>query len=209
MMKKTFLLFSLCLTFTACSSLRVGDLLFHVVEEANAITVVTPDAIDHVAIYAGNGIVIEAIPNEGVTTTPLDRVLLREDGNYVWGRVRGADTRRSVELARKYIGLPYDSLFLPTSDAIYCSELVQLAFVGREGKRLFAPIPMSFHDATGRITDYWTSFYRQRGMDVPEGQPGTNPAELSKRVIVKMKGTVKPGRSRGQQLSARGRGAGQ
>ena len=40
---------------------------------------------------------------------------------------------------------------------------------------------MSFHDSTGQVTDYWLEFYRQRGMEVPEGAPGTNPGELSRR----------------------------
>ena len=48
----------------------------------------------------------------------------------------------------------------------------------------------SFHDRTGRITDYWTQFYAQRGMTVPEGQPGTNPAELSKRKAVRIVGRL-------------------
>ena len=67
---------------------------------------------------------------------------------------------------------------------------MQLAFVDRRGRPLFSPIPMSFHDATGRITDYWTQFYARRGLHVPEGQPGTNPGELSQRKQVKLKKKV-------------------
>ena len=56
-----------------------------------------------------------------------------------------------------------------------------MCYVGMDGKPIFGTIPMSFHDSTGRILDYWTEFYRQRGMAVPEGLPGTNPGELSRR----------------------------
>ena len=64
--------------------------------------------------------------------------------------------------------------------AIYCSELVQMCYVDTAGRPIFGTIPMSFHDRSGRILDYWTEFYRQRGMAVPEGQPGTNPGQLSR-----------------------------
>ena len=30
-------------------------------------------------------------------------------------------------------------------------------------------------------TDYWIRFYAERGMTVPEGAPGSNPGELSRR----------------------------
>lgn len=173
------------------SLLDEGDLLFHVVAQGNHITEVTPGQIDHVAIYAGKNMVVEAIPGQGVVTTPLHELLSREDGHYLKGRVKGADRQRSLENACQYLGLPYDSLYLPTADAIYCSELVQLSFVDKHGQRLLVPVPMSFHDSTGHITAYWQQFYARHGMDVPEGQPGTNPAELSKRQIVKILGELR------------------
>lgn len=174
---------------TSCSTLSTGDLLFHVVEQGNAITDVTPGMIDHVAIVLTKDSVIEAV-GAGVKTTPLD-TLQQQEGYYMVGRVRGADARRSIDNARHLLGRPYDTLYLADNEAIYCSELVLLAMVDRHGKRLLRPVPMSFHDASGRITPYWQQFYRQHNMEVPEGQPGSNPGELSQRREVRLKGRLK------------------
>ena len=171
-------------------SLRKGDLLFHVAPTANAITDVTPDMIDHVAIVLTSDSVIEAVPHRGVTITPLDS-LRHQQGHYIIGRVHGADPVLSLINARRYLGRPYDALYLADNEAVYCSELVQFSFTDSHGQRLFAPVPMSFHDASGRITPYWTDFYSRQGMDVPEGQPGTNPAELSQRKTVKILGRLR------------------
>ena len=86
------------------------------------------------------------------------------------------------------VGKPYDDLYLPGDSAVYCSELVQMNFVDSCGTPVFDTIPMSFHDATCQVTDYWRVFYRKRGMQVPEGEPGTNPGELSRRQQVTILG---------------------
>ena len=112
---------------------------------------------------------LEAIPRLGVVLTPIDSLVTREQGaTFVLQRVEDVDATSSVRKALRYVGLPYDDLFLPGDSAIYCSELVQISYVDRQGRVLFDTIPMSFHDASGRITDHWTEFYRQRGMTVPE-----------------------------------------
>ncbi|SFW18710.1 Permuted papain-like amidase enzyme, YaeF/YiiX, C92 family [Prevotellaceae bacterium HUN156] len=176
---------------TSCQtySLKSGDLLFHVVSQGNAITDVTPGMIDHVAIVMSRDSVIEAV-GKGVKMTPIDS-LRQQDGHYLVGRVKGIDSKQSIANAKHYFGRPYDRLYLPNNDAIYCSELVQLSFVDKHGKRLFSPIPMSFHDTTGRITDYWRQFYAKHQLEVPEGEPGTNPGELSQRTNVKLKGRLR------------------
>ena len=183
------LYFLLLFTLIGCSPLHTGDLLFHVVSQGNAITDVTPGMIDHVAIVMSRDSVIEAV-GKGVKTTPIDS-LRQQDGYYLMARVKGADSKQSLRNALQYLGRPYDRLYLPDNDAIYCSELVQLSFVDKHGKRLFSPIPMSFHDATGRITDYWRQFYAKHQLEVPEGEPGTNPGELSQRTNVKLKGRLR------------------
>lgn len=183
------LFFLLLFTLIGCSPLHTGDLLFHVVSQGNAITDVTPGMIDHVAIVMSPDSVIEAV-GKGVKTTPIDS-LRQQDGYYLMARVKGADSKQSLRNAQQYLGRPYDHLYLPDNEAIYCSELVQLSFVDKHGKRLFSPIPMSFHDATGRITDYWRQFYAKHQLEVPEGEPGTNPGELSQRTNVKLKGRLR------------------
>ena len=183
------LYFLLLFTLVGCSPLHTGDLLFHVVSQGNAITDVTPGMIDHVAIVMSRDSVIEAI-GKGVKTTPIDS-LRQQDGYYLMARVKGADSKQSLRNALQYLGRPYDRLYLPDNEAIYCSELVQLSFVDKHGKRLFSPIPMSFHDATGHITDYWIQFYGKHHMEVPEGKPGTNPGELSQRREIRIKGRLR------------------
>lgn len=170
--------------------LRPGYLLFHVTQQENRITEVTPGMIDHVAIVLAADSVIEAIPRRGVVIRPVDS-LRRQEGYYLVGRVKHADSKRTLQQAQRYLGRRYDYLFLPDNDDIYCSELVQLSFVDHKGRQLFDCIPMSFHDSTGRVTDYWTQFYARRGMTVPEGEPGTNPGELSKRKNVKLIGRLR------------------
>lgn len=176
---------------TSCQtySLKSGDLLFHVVSQGNAITDVTPGMIDHVAIVTERDSVIEAV-GKGVKMTPIDS-LRQQDGHYLVGRVKGIDSKQSIANAKHYLGRPYDRLYLPDNDAIYCSELVQFSFVNKHGNRLFSPIPMSFHDASGRITDYWIQFYAKHHMEVPEGKPGTNPGELSQRKEIRIKGRLR------------------
>ena len=88
---------------------------------------------------------------------------------------------RSVRRCLMMVGKPYDDLYLPGDSAIYCSELVQMNYVTAAGETVFAPIPMSFHDRTGRLLDEWIDFYSRHGMQVPEGEPGSNPGELSRR----------------------------
>lgn len=172
----------------AAQQLQAGDLLFHVKDHPTAITLVRTDLIEHVAIAVCADSVIEAT-HCGVVVTPVDS--LPHDGYYLIARINTPfDLQRSLTNARSYLGRHYDFLFLPDNDDIYCSELVQLSFVDPQGQLVFQPVPMSFHDATGRIIDHWQQFYAARGMTVPEGQPGSHPSELAKRPCVSIVGRI-------------------
>ena len=173
------------------NTLAEGDLLFVAPSRPNAITEVTHgidrQPVDHVGIVHRIGgdqgplFVIEAIPGAGVVLTPIDSLQQRECGaRLLVGRVRNMDVHRSVRCALHYVGRPYDDVYHADDKAIYCSELVQLACVGTDGQAVFECVPMSFSDASGHITDHWVSFYAARGLPVPEGQPGTNPGQLSR-----------------------------
>ena len=178
--------------------LREGDLLFCCSDTANAITSVTTGLqdmpIDHVAIVhfiggeqLGLPYVIEAV-KPAVCLTPLDTFLC-ENGRVLQGRVNAdCDIAASIKRCLMLVGKPYDNLYLPGDSAVYCSELVQMCFIDPSGKLVFDLVPMSFHDATGQVTDYWQEFYRARGMKVPEGEPGSNPGELSRREQVTILG---------------------
>jgi hypothetical protein len=184
------LLLSLCACLPLAGQvLQEGDLLFCCSDSANAITSVTTGVqglpIDHVAVVHrlsddGPLCVIEAV-KPAVCFTPLDS-FLSENHCVLVGRVNvDYDVEASVIRCLGMVGKPYDDLFLPGDSAIYCSELVQMCYVTHDGELVFDTVPMSFHDETGEVTDYWKDFYSSRGMEVPEGLPGTNPGELSRR----------------------------
>ena len=198
------------------SDLRGGDLLFVVNGQGNNITDVTDGVdglgIDHIAVFS-DGNVIEAIPEYGVVENPLDSFLVRlsDRESVLVGRIEGLDVEESVTNARKFLGKPYDDIFMPSDSAIYCSELVQKSFVFKDGLKerdqnvkevdskatgsgakhfVFGTIPMSFHDSTGHVTEFWAKFYSARGLAVPEGEPGTNPGQLSRDPNVKILGRL-------------------
>ncbi len=172
--------------------LHDGDLLFQAPQKDNAITLSTAHekaiAFDHVGIYhISNGMPMVMEANyEGVVDTPFDQFCKGSKQLFV-GRVKGADIPRSIENAKRHIGKPYDFVFASSEQNIYCSELVEKSYVDKKGRKLFNTIPMSFHDKTGTILPYWEEFYSRRLMSVPEGEPGTNPMELSTRKCVKIK----------------------
>ncbi len=140
--------------------------------------------IYHVAIATWIGdrlYALEAI-DEGVVLTPYDKFQERttSKGGMLIGRLHdrsGVD--QSVSNAMEHLGKPYDDLYMIDTQEIYCSELVQLSYVNGKGQRLFPLINMSFHNAQGRILDYWREHYAKYGMAVPEGALGTNPAQIA------------------------------
>lgn len=194
-----FLCLALPLSGQTVLELQEGDLLFCCSDSANAITRVTNGVedlpIDHVGIVhriggdAGPLFVIEAVKPK-VCLTPIDTFLVNNAGVLV-GRVNvEMDVRKSIRRCLTMVGKPYDDLYLPGDSAVYCSELVQMNYVAADGNLIFPPIPMSFHDASGQVTDYWLDFYSRRGMAVPEGFPGSNPGELSRCPQVTIMGKI-------------------
>ena len=206
-MKKTLFLWLTLLLSAVCvsaqrlegvglGSLCEGDLLFCAQEKGNNITDVTQGVggmkIDHVAIFhrqGGRTFALEAI-HSGVGLTPTDSFMARRE---VVLAARLRDTlgvARSVERALGFIGRPYDFNFMPDDSAFYCSELVQKCYRDSRGELVFKPIPMSFHDKSGRITPYWHDYYARQGLQVPEGEPGSNPGDLSRSAAICILGIV-------------------
>ncbi len=186
------LLLTLCaLCADAQDQVMEGDLLFaysttagRAISDATVHDTTAPP-IYHVAIATwvnGKLYALEAI-DEGVTLTPYDTFKQRtmSKGGMLIGRLRdrsGID--QSVSNALEHLGKPYDDLYMIDTQEIYCSELVQLSYVNGSGQRLFPLINMSFHDQQGHILDYWREHYAKRGMAVPEGALGTNPAQIAR-----------------------------
>lgn len=206
-MKKTLFLWLTLLLSAVCvsaqrleriglGSLCEGDLLFCAQEKGNNITDVTQGVggmkIDHVAIFhrqGGRTFALEAI-HSGVGLTPTDSFMARRE---VVLAARLRDTLGvawSVERALGFIGRPYDFNFMPDDSAFYCSELVQKCYRDSRGELVFKPIPMSFHDQSGRITPYWHDYYARQGLQVPEGEPGSNPGDLSRSAAICILGIV-------------------
>ena len=189
-------IFSICLLLTIslqgvaqnlAQQLQEGDLLFCVSAQGNHITQVTHGAegmaIDHVGIVhlsKDSVYVLEAI-HQGVVLTPIDSFLQRRDSLVIATRLKDTTcVSRSVQRAMQYLGRPYDYLFMPSDAEFYCSELVQKNYLDADGQVVFKPIPMSFHDKTGKVTQFWKDYYARRGLQVPEGEPGSNPGDLSR-----------------------------
>ena len=144
-----------CLSLSA-QHLQEGDLLFCCSDSANAITAVT----------------------SGVEGLPIDHV-------GVVHHVGGDDGPVFViEAVKPAVCLtPIDSFLCENGTVLVGRVNVEcdiaasitgcLAMLGKPYE--------SFRDSTGCITDYWIDFYRQHGMNVPDGAPGSNPGELSRR----------------------------
>ena len=206
-MKKTLFLWLTLLLSAVCvsaqrlegvdmGSLCEGDLLFCAQVKGNNITDVTQGVggmkIDHVAIshrQGGRTFALEAI-HSGVGLTPIDSFMARREA-VLAARLRDTiGVARSVERALGFIGRPYDFNFMPDDSAFYCSELVQKCYRDSRGELVFKPIPMSFHDKSGRITPYWHDYYARQGLQVPEGEPGSNPGDLSRSAAICILGIV-------------------
>lgn len=206
-MKKTLFLWLTLLLSAVCvsaqrlegvgvGSLCEGDLLFCAQEKGNNITDVTQGVggmkIDHVAIFhrqGGRTFALEAI-HSGVGLTPIDSFMARRE-TVLAARLKDTlGVARSVERALEFIGRPYDFNFMPDDSAFYCSELVQKCYRDSRGELVFKPIPMSFHDQSGRITPYWHDYYARQGLQVPEGEPGSNPGDLSRSAAICILGIV-------------------
>ena len=175
---------------TTTSELKEGDLLFCVQQNKNAISDVTQgfngENIPHVAIFHNDSTGSFALEASfmGVKLTPIDKfkkwLKLNKVPYVLVGRLKNRDNiEASVQNAMKYIGKRYDFKFDSTDDEIYCSELIQLCYKDKADNLIFKPIPMSFHDSTGVVTDYWKKYYARWKMEVPEGAPGSNPGNLS------------------------------
>ena len=213
-MKRIALLSAGCLLAlaTACApeaeTLKTGDLVFVGIPADytldpdsmdSAIADATGDAaglnLIHTAILDltdGEPWIIDATIRRGVDRHPLDTFLrdftLRDGSLPVFEIKRLRDDARaeaSVANARQYLGLPYDSAFLPDNDAFYCTELVYCSYLDPDGNPLFRSEPMNFKNAEGEFPLYWKQLFDRLGQDIPQGVPGTNPQGMAAETILR------------------------
>ncbi len=200
-MKKAILYIGMLAGSAACQPLRTGDLLFQVGSESDmsgAIAAATgacaPLPFTHVGIAvccAGADSVLEATSPGGVRMTALDDFLNKSasvDGRSVVVAMRLKDTAglaASMARARSFMGQPYDYSFRPANGKSYCSELVQESFLRPDGTPVFPTRPMNFRAADGTMPQFWIDLFEKTGEDIPEGLPGTNPANMAQESALK------------------------
>lgn len=183
---------------TRAFELRTADLLFQVegssaFSEAISSSTAAPSdslAFVHVGIVEigpeGEQMVVEASPEEGVRVVPLVRFLAEapevggSPGVVAMRLSVPFPAREAVERALGHLGEPYDWWYLPANGRMYCSELIYESYLSAGGEPLFEARPMNFRRPDGSMPEFWTELYSRLGAEVPEGVPGTNPADLSR-----------------------------
>lgn len=116
--------------------LKRGDVIFQnsLSAQSLAILLATDSPYTHVGILdfdaAGNPVVLEAVKT--TRATPLaDWITQGKDGMVAIYRMEGLtedEAQAVTEAARSHFGKGYDPYFYRTEDALYCSELVHVAF---------------------------------------------------------------------------------
>ena len=88
----------------------------------------------------------------------------------------------AVDEMEKYVGKPYDTLFILGNDAYYCSELIYLGFKAANSNLDFFPLNSMTFKSPGTNTCYpvWKKYFTDMGVEVPEGKPGINPGAISR-----------------------------
>jgi cell wall-associated NlpC family hydrolase len=95
----------------------------------------------------------------------------------------------AIQQARGMLGKPYNFTYVQAEDSYYCSDFIERAF---RADHVFALQPMNFRNPqTGAISPYWIDFYRSKGMDVPQDQPGTNPNDMARAEVLERIGQIR------------------
>ncbi|MNK87152.1 hypothetical protein D3C87_1070820 [compost metagenome] len=208
-MKKSVLLFLFLLTLSCktynTSILENGDLLFVPAVEtglSGAINNVTQTekktSYDHIGIVKKESdllYVLHAAPKGGSQKQKLNHFLkeqtklgqkidvyrLKEEYQFI--------IPNSISKAEKLIGKPYNFNYILDENSYYCSDFVERAF--RENQ-IFSLEPMTFIDPkTQKTNAFWTKFYQDKNLQVPEGEPGCNPNGLASSEKLKKVGEIK------------------
>ena len=150
--------------------LKRGDVIFQNSRSAQslAILLATDSPFTHVGIVdfddSGNPVVLEAVRT--TRETPLaDWVDQGEGGDVAVYRMEGlteGQAQAVTDAARSHFGKGYDPYFYRTEDALYCSELVHIAFrdgievsLGREQR--LGELDLDSAAVRGLIAERWQS----------------------------------------------------
>lgn len=189
------LLILICfLSIAKAQNYQTGDLLFQNLDcgdLCNAIESVTTgynkQSFSHIGlVYKRNDsiYIIEAIGKD-VHLTPIASFASRSEHPLLHSRLKSEYhylIPKAIEFSLLQQGVAYDDEFLYNNGKYYCSELIYDAFAfANNGKAFFELEPMTFKQPGS--ADYfpvWISYYKQLGIDIPEGKPGINPAGISR-----------------------------
>ena len=210
--KKIVLFLSFCTLLASCNipaenfKLRDGDLLFSVGKGESELLKAIQNAtskggeipFSHVGIaYIENDsvFVLEAAPKQGVVKTPLpdfidESAKIDFEPIIAVGRVKKAHEKSAKEAPQRalmHIGKKYDFAYSESNDDFYCSELVRFSFLDSNGKPIFPAQPMSFKNKeTGLEEPFWVDHFKKLNQEIPEGEPGTNPADMAKSDLIEI-----------------------
>ena len=135
----------------------------------------------------GKWFVVEAIPKEGISQTPLKKFLNRNKNKFDKSQTTVARLddfyqpyiSNAIAYGLERINTPYDDIFLWDNSSYYCSELVYKMFSSQQSLPKeaipFLTHPMTFNDSTGKPMPSWVTYYKTRNQPIPEGIEGTNP----------------------------------
>lgn len=173
--------------------LQAGDFLFQNVNcgpLCDAINAVTKGFegrhFSHVGMVVRRGdslVVIEARGKE-VQINSLSAFLSRSGEKHLVARLKDNYKHlipEAIAFSKDQLGVPYDDEYLYDNGKYYCSELLYDAFKhANGGQEVFHLYPMTYK-APGSDTFFpeWAAYFAGRNMEVPEGQPGCNPAGLT------------------------------
>ncbi len=210
--KKFFFALSLCMLaiLQACNTtqnyneLQDGDLLFIVgkskSEQTDAIKKSTSkkDEIpfSHVGIVKfidKDVYVLEATTSDGIVQTLLYEFMQKAEKRkgkplVAVGRVKPEYQyiiSLAVEKAGDQLGRPYDYAYEEGNDAFYCTELVRFTYLDSLRNPIFPAVTMTFKNKeTGETEAYWKKHFAGLQLEIPEGKPGTNPADMFKSPVI-------------------------
>lgn len=186
--------------------LQTGDLLFSVGKDnSELLTAIqnttgkeTDIPFSHVGIVTveeDKTYVLEATAPEGVIKTPLE-VFFEKTATFnakpliAVGRVKKEfeyTIANAIKNAEKNLGKRYDYAYSESNNQFYCSELVRFAFLDSLENPIFEPLAMTFKNPeTDSIDTYWIKHFEKLGQAVPEGEPGTNPADMTQSPVIKI-----------------------
>ncbi|TVR79676.1 MAG: hypothetical protein EA412_06095 [Chitinophagaceae bacterium] len=171
---------------------KVGDICFQSIsndEMDNAILETTSTKsfpFNHVGIFLGNAI-LESTPSKGVVKTAwedfLEKSFFKGNHHTVICRIKNTSKSFSEELnknAKKYLGKKYNFAFFSDKKTFYCSELVSDIVNESLGREVFKTINMTFKTESGKTHPFWLDYFKKLKAPIPEGHPGTNPADMFK-----------------------------